>query len=63
MVTGGNSGIGEAVAHQLTKQPDYHVVIAARNLEASAKVVADLVGAGHSATSVQLERTSDESIA
>ncbi|KAL2289428.1 hypothetical protein FJTKL_01718 [Diaporthe vaccinii] len=55
LVTGANSGIGEAVAHQLAKQPDHHVVIAARNPEAGAKVAADLVAAGGSASSVQLE--------
>lgn len=63
LVTGANSGIGEAVAHQLAKQPDHHIVIAARNPEAGAKVVADIVAAGHSASSVQLDLTSDESIA
>lgn len=63
LVTGANSGIGEAVAHQLARQPDHHVIIAARNQEAGAKVVADLVAAGHSASSVQLDLTSDESIA
>lgn len=62
LVTGGNSGIGEAVAHQLAKQPDHHVVIAARNPEAGAKVAADLVAAGYSASSVQLDLTSDGSI-
>ncbi|KAH8780999.1 putative short chain dehydrogenase family protein [Diaporthe sp. PMI_573] len=62
LVTGANSGIGEAVAHQLAKQPDHHVVIASRNPEAGAKVVANLVAAGHSASSVQLDLTSDESI-
>lgn len=60
---GANSGIGEAVAHQLAKQPDHHVVIAARNLEASAEVVADLVATGHSTSSVQLVLSSDKSIA
>lgn len=63
LVTGGNTGIGEAVAHQLAKQPDHHVIISARNPEAGAKVVAELVAAGHSASSVQLDLTFDESIA
>lgn len=47
---------------QLAKQPDHHIIIAARNPEAGAKVAADLVAAGHSASSVQLDLTSDESI-
>lgn len=62
LVTGANTGIGEAVAHQLARQPGHHVVIAARNPEAGAKVVADLVAAGRSASSVQLDLTSDQSI-
>lgn len=62
LVTGGNTGIGEAIAHQLAKQPDHHVIISARNPEAGEKVVADLIAAGYSASSVQLDLTSDESI-
>ncbi|KAJ0107662.1 short-chain dehydrogenase [Diaporthe amygdali] len=62
LITGANSGIGEAVANQLAKQPNHHIIIAARSPEAGSKVAADLVTAGHSASSVQLDLTSDDSI-
>ncbi|KAL1880052.1 hypothetical protein Daus18300_001415 [Diaporthe australafricana] len=63
LVTGANTGIGEAVARQLAEQPNHHIIIAARNPEAGSKVVADLISAGHSSSTVQLDITSDDSIA
>ncbi|KAL0942761.1 short-chain dehydrogenase [Colletotrichum truncatum] len=62
LVTGGNTGIGEQVAHQLARQPDHHIIIASRNADAGAKVAADITATGHSASSVQLDLASDESI-
>ncbi|PIG89630.1 short chain dehydrogenase family protein [Aspergillus arachidicola] len=62
LVTGGNSGIGEAVARQLARQPDHHVILTARNLEAGREVAAAIVEEGNSASAVRLDLTSDESI-
>ncbi|KAE8367929.1 hypothetical protein BDV27DRAFT_142442 [Aspergillus caelatus] len=63
LVTGANSGIGEAVARQLARQPDHHVILTSRNPEAGEKVAASIVAEGHSASSVQLDLASDTSIA
>ncbi|KAE8323532.1 hypothetical protein BDV39DRAFT_195757 [Aspergillus sergii] len=62
LVTGANSGIGEAVARQLARQPDHHVILTARNLEAGEKVAAAIVEEGNSASAVHLDLSSDESI-
>ncbi|KAE8382741.1 hypothetical protein BDV26DRAFT_288298 [Aspergillus bertholletiae] len=62
LVTGGNAGIGEAVARQLARQPDHHVILTSRNLAAGESVAATIVAEGHSASCVQLDLTSDASI-
>ncbi|KAE8164273.1 hypothetical protein BDV40DRAFT_298534 [Aspergillus tamarii] len=62
LVTGANSGIGEAVARQLARQPDHHVILTARNLEAGEKVAAAIVEEGYSASAVHLDLSSDVSI-
>lgn len=62
LVTGGNSGIGEAIAHQLARQPDHHVILTARNLEAGNKVAAAIVEEGNSASAFHLDLSSDDSI-
>ena len=61
-ISGANSGIGLAAATQLAKDHGYHVIIGSRNAAAGEKVVAALISDGHSASSVQLDVTSDESI-
>ncbi|KAK1574774.1 short chain dehydrogenase [Colletotrichum navitas] len=63
LVTGGNSGIGEAVVRQLAKTPDFHVIIGSRNAESGLKLADSLSQeGGHSVSSVQLDLVSDESI-
>jgi len=63
LISGANAGIGLAVATQLAKDHGYHVIIGSRKLAAGEKVAAALVADGLSASSVQLEVSSDESIA
>ncbi|MDA3920220.1 MAG: SDR family oxidoreductase [Salinisphaera sp.] len=46
VVTGGNGGIGEALAHALA-EAGAAVAVVARRIEPSEKVVADLAAAGH----------------
>jgi NAD(P)-dependent dehydrogenase (short-subunit alcohol dehydrogenase family) len=62
LISGANSGIGLAVATQLTKDYGYHVIVGSRKVAAGEKVVAALVADGYSASSVQLDVSSDESI-
>jgi NAD(P)-dependent dehydrogenase (short-subunit alcohol dehydrogenase family) len=63
LISGANTGIGLAVATQLAKDHKYHVIVGSRN-EAAGKEVADaLVSDGCSASAVQLDISSDESIA
>lgn len=62
LVSGGNVGIGLAVATGLAKEHGYHVIVGARNAEAGATVAASLAGHGFPASSVQLDLTSQESI-
>jgi NAD(P)-dependent dehydrogenase (short-subunit alcohol dehydrogenase family) len=63
LISGANSGIGLAVATQLAKDYQYHVIIGSRNVAAGGEVAAALVKDGFSASSTQLDISSDESIA
>ncbi|KAF4635520.1 hypothetical protein G7Y89_g2576 [Cudoniella acicularis] len=63
LVTGANTGIGFAVATQLAKDHGYHVIFGSRNPTQGAAAAAAVTAEGFSATSVQLDLTSDESIA
>jgi NAD(P)-dependent dehydrogenase (short-subunit alcohol dehydrogenase family) len=64
LISGGNQGIGFAVATKLSKEhPDYHVIIGSRNAAAGVEAATSLSPDGSSVSSVQLDLTSDESIA
>lgn len=62
LVTGANTGIGFAVAQQLAKYPQNHVIIGSRNADAGATAAKALADEGHAASSVQVDLSSDESI-
>ncbi|KAH8810576.1 short chain dehydrogenase reductase [Xylogone sp. PMI_703] len=64
LVSGANTGIGLAVATKLAKEhKDYHVIVGSRNAAAGVEVAKSLSSDGASVSSVQLDLTSDESIA
>lgn len=63
LVTGANQGIGFATASKLAKTHDHHVIIGSRNAKAGAEAAAQIRADGGSASSVQLDLTSDTSIA
>ncbi|KAB8077312.1 hypothetical protein BDV29DRAFT_199053 [Aspergillus leporis] len=67
LVTGANSGIGQAVAQQLARQlarqQNHHVILTARNPKAGAKAAVAIIAEGHSASFVHLGVTPDASIA
>lgn len=63
LISGGNAGIGLTTAQRLAKEHNHHVIIGSRNAEAGAKVAAEIQAEGFAASSVQLDVTSDESIA
>ena len=62
-ISGANTGIGRAVATQLAKDHSYHVIIGSRKAAAGEEVADALIAEGYSASSVQLDVCSDESIA
>ena len=64
LISGGNTGIGLAVATKLAKEhPNYHIIIGSRNAAAGVEAATSLSSDGSSVSSVQLDLTSDESIA
>ncbi|GAM91292.1 hypothetical protein ANO11243_093400 [Dothideomycetidae sp. 11243] len=63
LISGANTGIGLAVATQLARDHGYHVIIGSRSASAGQSAAETITSAGHSASSVQLDITSDESIA
>ena len=63
LISGANSGIGLAVTTLLARDHGYHVIVGSRNSAAGEEVAAALVADGFSASSVQLDVSSDESIA
>ncbi len=62
LITGGNKGIGKEIARQLGLL-GYTVVLTARNRDAGAKAVEELVAAGCDAHTVALEVTNSSDIA
>ncbi|OLN95207.1 Carbonyl reductase [NADPH] 1 [Colletotrichum chlorophyti] len=63
LVTGGNAGIGEAVVRKLATMPNFHVIAGCRNAQAGSELADSLKQQGYDASSVQLDITSDDSIA
>lgn len=63
LISGANQGIGLATATRLAKEYGHHVIIGSRNADAGAKVAASIQAEGHAASSVQLDLSSDNSIA
>lgn len=62
LITGSNQGIGLATAQILASKHSYHVIVAARNLEAIEKVAAQIRDAGGEATALHLDLSSPTSI-
>jgi NAD(P)-dependent dehydrogenase (short-subunit alcohol dehydrogenase family) len=63
LISGANQGIGLAVATQLAKDHGYHVIIGSRNAAVGKEVASALTADGFLASSVQLDLSSDDSIA
>ena len=63
LISGANTGIGLAVATQLAKDHGYHVIVGSRNEAAGREVASVLLADGFAASSVQLDLSSDKSIA
>ena len=63
LISGANTGIGLAVATQLAKDHGYHVIVGSRKVAAGEEAVTALRADGYSASCVQLDVSSDESIA
>ncbi|RYP02901.1 hypothetical protein DL764_005517 [Monosporascus ibericus] len=62
LVTGANTGIGEAVAKSLAANHGYHVIIGSRNLAAGQAVADTLTARGLKASAVHLDLADESSI-
>lgn len=63
LITGATQGIGLATATSLARDHNYHVIIGARNLEAAARVASELQSSGHAASALELDISSEASVA
>ncbi|EED19886.1 short chain dehydrogenase family protein, putative [Talaromyces stipitatus ATCC 10500] len=63
LISGANQGIGLATATRLAREHGYQVIIGSRNANNGLKAAKELQSEGLSVDSVQLDITSDESIA
>jgi carbonyl reductase 1 len=65
LITGGNSGIGFALARQLAQEDHYHVYLGARTLEKASKAVESILsssGGGLAIEPLAIDPGSDESV-
>ncbi|KAI6084068.1 short-chain dehydrogenase [Hypoxylon rubiginosum] len=62
LITGANTGIGEAVARSLATNHGYHVIIGSRNLDAGKSVASSLTSRGLHASTVHLDLDDEASI-
>ncbi|WP_037062662.1 SDR family oxidoreductase [Pseudonocardia acaciae] len=63
LVTGANKGIGLAAARRLAARPGWTVLLGSRDSTRGAEAAEGLAADGHSAEVVELDVTSDESVA
>lgn len=61
-VTGANQGIGLAVTNSLAISHSYHVLLGVRNLQAGEAEAKQIRDAGHNATVIDLDLTSEKSV-
>lgn len=62
LVTGANGGLGRAIAESLATDHGYHVIIGSRNAVEGEAVAVALRQGGFSASSIQIDLSSDKSI-
>ncbi|KAL2807833.1 hypothetical protein BJX63DRAFT_57403 [Aspergillus granulosus] len=62
LITGSNQGVGRATAEALATRHGYHVLITSRTFSSAEEVASSLRAAGHQATAIELDLTSEQSI-
>lgn len=62
LVTGSTQGIGLAVAQILARKHSYHVLLGVRNVQNCEKIASELREAGHQASVVELNLSSEQSV-
>ncbi|KAI1391667.1 short-chain dehydrogenase [Hypoxylon trugodes] len=62
LITGANTGVGEAVARSLALKHEYHVIIGSRNLAAGTAVTSSLQERGLRASAIHLDLADEASI-
>jgi NAD(P)-dependent dehydrogenase (short-subunit alcohol dehydrogenase family) len=62
LISGANQGVGRAAAISLAKNHGYHVLIGSRSLASGDEVAQEINSEGYTATAIQLDLTSDDSI-